>query len=73
MTATREPSTAAIERDLRTAARRSKIARERADKADEQRDRVIRDALALKVPRARIAELTDLSVPRVDQIRASKR
>lgn len=73
MTATREPSTAAIERDLRSATRRSKLAHQRADEADAERDRVIRDARALKLPRARIAELTDLSVQRIDQVNVGKR
>lgn len=64
---------ASIERDLITVARRSlRLKRQLAD-VDEDRDRLIRDAIDADIPRARIVEITKLSPQRVDQIRRRAR
>ncbi|MGP0047853.1 MAG: hypothetical protein ACLPZR_03250 [Solirubrobacteraceae bacterium] len=63
-----------LERDLQAATKRSEDARAKAEAADAQRDRVIRDAIASKLlPYARIVELTGLSEPRLYQIRRRAR
>jgi hypothetical protein len=43
------------------------------EKSIQERDRVIRDAIQAKVPRARIVEITSLSPQRIDQIRRGSR
>jgi hypothetical protein len=67
------PDVAKLERDLVTVARR-KARTEAADAdAERERDRVIRDAIEAKIPRARIGDLVGLSVQRIDQIRRGAR
>jgi hypothetical protein len=76
MTATRKPkppTEANLKRDLATATRLSKAARERSEEADAERDRVIRDAIAAKIPRADIIAITGLSPARIEQIKRGKR
>jgi hypothetical protein len=72
MAATR-PSEADIVRDLAAVSRRKARTKAQDDAAAEERDRVIRDAIAAKIPRARIVQLTGLSPQRVDQIRRGAR
>lgn len=67
------PTIAALERDVSTAVRRSRAAHARADEADAERDRVIRDAHGAGITPTRLAELTGLSTKRIDQIRRSAR
>ena len=64
---------ASIERDLITVARRSLRLKRQLSDVDEHRDRVIRDAIKAKIPRARIVEITELSPQRIDQIRRGSR
>jgi hypothetical protein len=73
MAATRQPTHANIERDLATVAKRKARTKAADDAAAVERDRIIRDALAAGIQRARIVELTDLSPQRVDQIRRGSR
>lgn len=64
---------ASIERDLAAVTRKHRERTEDLAEATAQRDRVIRDALAAKLPRPRIAELTGLSTQRIDQIHKGTR
>lgn len=63
----------AIERDLKAAMRRFRDREAQFEEATVQRDRLIRDAMAAGVTRPRIAEITGLSVPRLEQIRKGTR
>jgi hypothetical protein len=63
----------APERDLIAAMRRSKAREVAFHEAVAERDRLIRAALAAKVPYARIVEITGLSRVRLTQIRRGAR
>jgi hypothetical protein len=63
----------APERDLIAAVRRSKAREAAFIEAVAERDRLIRAALAAKVPYARLVEITGLSRPRIIQIRRGAR
>lgn len=62
-----------MERDLRSAMRRYSAREQARDDAAAERDRVIRDAHALGMGPTHIAELTDLSNKRIEQIVAARR
>lgn len=67
------PTIEALERDIATAVSRSRAAHAKADEADQERDRVIRDAHFAGITPTRLAELTGLSKQRIDQIRRGAR
>jgi hypothetical protein len=62
-----------IERDLAAVTRRYKARDKAREEAAAERDRVIRDAIEARIPRARIVEITELSPQRIDQIRRNSR
>jgi hypothetical protein len=73
MAAARAPSEASIVRELTAVSRRKARTKAQDDAAAEERDRLIRDAIQVKIPRARIVEITGLSPQRIDQIRRGAR
>jgi hypothetical protein len=68
-----EPTLASFDRDIDAVMRRYRQREASFEEIVEQRDSVIRAAMAAGVPRAHLAERTGLSVPRLDQIRAGRR
>ncbi len=73
MTSTKIPSAEAVERDLTALMRRRKRHTDALAEIDPERDRLIREAIAAKLPRHRIVALTELSTQRIDQIRRGAR
>ncbi|MGD0387272.1 MAG: hypothetical protein ABSB73_14205 [Solirubrobacteraceae bacterium] len=64
---------ARLERDLAAMVRRCNAREGALNDALEDRDLVIREMIAARVPRARIVEITGLSLQRIDQIRRRTR
>jgi len=62
-----------IERELQAVTRRHNARAKALDQATAERDRVIRDALDAKLPRARVIAITELSPARIEQIRRADR
>ncbi len=67
------PDVGKLERDLIAVMRRRKTRAQALAAVDEERNRVIRDAHAGGVQRARIADITELTPQRIDQIRRGER
>lgn len=62
-----------IERELTAITRRHHARRRALEEIESERGEAIRNAIAAKIPRKRIAELTGLSLQRIDQIRRGSR
>lgn len=62
-----------IERELTAVIRRLEREAGRVDRTVAERDELIREAIAVKLPRTRLREITGLSKQRLDQIRRGAR
>jgi len=71
--ATTDRDLAKLERDLITVTRRYKAREKQLEEAASERDRVIRDAIEMKLPRHKIVGAAELSPQRIDQIRRNAR
>jgi hypothetical protein len=72
MAATRQP-VEGVERELAAVMRRYNARAAAFEQATADRDKAIREAIAARMPRARIIEMTQLSPQRIDQIRRGAR
>jgi len=64
---------AKLKRDAQAVMRRYRQRKSAFDEVESERDRVIRSLMAAGILRAEIAELFELSLPRIDQIRTGRR